>query len=164
VRKISRVPPGRTAVGVLDDISNDLCHAIDTANFCTIAHAKKDWQAASVKAVTKLNGFLAGLNTNPALWKALSQSMPHADAEGWSQEERIVGNSLLAEFRQAGMELGPEVAREYRALKAREEAVGLEIRQFQGEGLPPPVSSFLELGLGKQAMEFRDIPRDTLPV
>jgi hypothetical protein len=76
----------------------------------------------------------------------------------------MVGESLLAEFEQAGMALGPEASREYRALKAREDAAGLELRRYQGDGRPPRISSYLDLGLHKRLKELRDAPQDTLPV
>jgi hypothetical protein len=82
---------------------------------------------------------MAELNTSSVLWNALSQSMARAHQqtteqqkrEGWTEEEIKVGDSLLHEFRQAGMALDSSVQHQYRQLSAREHELCKKLITFE---------------------------------
>lgn len=169
VQQVDEAPAGRGVVHLLDDISDRLCHATDAANFCTQAHADARWRAASHSAAQRLNAYMAQLNTDERLHRALSAAMQqaeHADrarsdddgaaadggagagagggdaaggAAGWTQEERKVGASLLLEFEQAGMGQDEQKSREYRQLIAQEQDLCAKLLHFEVRGAGPSV-------------------------
>lgn len=123
-------------------MSNELCCTADAANFCAAAHADAAWRASASAASADLLTFMATLNTNPVLWGMLERTMAGAEAagvatraqQGWTAEEFAVGRSLLAEFQQAGLGMGTDVARQYRALKQEEERLSRELAAWQAGG------------------------------
>lgn len=124
---------------ILDDISDTLCHATDAAAFCGAVHADQQWRAAAQQASSTLQGYLAELNTTATLWHALQASMESAHRlspwdvreSAWTVEEIKVGDSLLHEFRQAGMALEPHVQAQYRELAAKEQELIMALFSFE---------------------------------
>eukprot|EP00892_Ulva_mutabilis_P011909 jgi/Ulvmu1/9090/UM005_0185.1 len=139
VRDTQACPPGREVVHILDDISDTLCHATDAAAFCGAVHADKTWRSAAHQAQRTLQGYLTELNTTDTLWHALQASMEiahgrapsSADESSWTAEEVKVGDSLLHEFRQAGMALEPRVQEQHRMLAANEQELIMALFQFE---------------------------------
>lgn len=139
VRETQTSTPGRQVVHILDDISDTLCHATDAAAFCGAVHVDRQWRAAAQQASQHLQGYLAELNTTAVLWHALQSSMQSAhsltpqqqDETGWTAEEIKVGDSLLQEFKQAGMALEPRVQEQYRVLAAREQELIMALFSFE---------------------------------
>lgn len=124
---------------ILDDISDTLCHAADAAAFCGAVHADEHWRAAAHEASRALQGYLTELNTTDALWHALQASMEVAHGTspqqthepGWTAEEIRVGDSLLHEFRQAGMALEPQVQEQHRILAGQEQELIMALFSFE---------------------------------
>lgn len=137
--------PGRQVVHILDEISDTLCHATDAAAFCGAVHVDQQWRSAAQQASQRLQGYLAELNTTTVLWSSLQASMqsvhglsPQEQAtSGWTGEEIKVGDSLLQEFRQAGMALEPQVQEQYRVLAAREQQLIMNLFSFEVFPTPP---------------------------
>jgi Zn-dependent oligopeptidase len=130
---VRTTPPGRTALHLLDRISDSVCRATDAAHFCANAHADRAWRAAAGRAHGALNEYLAQLNTQRVLWQVLDETMAGVDAQpdGWTDEERIAGASLLLEFEQAGLGRGEEAGARYREMAGREQALCARLMRFE---------------------------------
>lgn len=147
MQDVQTCSPGRGALHLLDEISDRLCHATDTAAFCSATHADPEWRAAAWQSNQKLQSYMAELNTSPVLWSALSRSMERVhqqppeqrDQEGWTEEEIKVGDSLMHEFRQAGMALDERVQEQYRQLSSKEHTLSTALMAFEVLQLAAPV-------------------------
>lgn len=123
---------------MLDEISDILCHATDAAAFCGATHADPEWRKAAQQSHQQLQGYMAELNTSSSLWHSLRSSMELAhkpassgEREAWTEEEIKVGDSLIHEFKQAGMALDEGVQAQYRLLSMQQQRLCAQLMSFE---------------------------------
>ena len=62
-----------------------LCQVIDAAEFCRNVHADPDWRSAAEQVCMQLGSYVHDLNTNYALYTALSAALPKEHSKPSSQ-------------------------------------------------------------------------------
>lgn len=137
VSRVHACAPGRELLHLVDEISDVVCCATDAANFCQVVHSDAAWKEAAQQASTRLNTYVAKLNTDNVLFEGLQASMEQADRSvgagetSWTAEDLKVGDSLMHEFRQSGMGLSEGVQGRNRELVGHEQRLCQQLMQFE---------------------------------
>lgn len=92
----------------LDGISNEVCSVIDAAELCRSAHASAEWREAADKAFAFLSDYIAELNGDDTLYRALVTVTAGPYFAEMSEEEQRVAMLLQHEFERDGIHLPAE--------------------------------------------------------
>ncbi|EIE23493.1 zincin [Coccomyxa subellipsoidea C-169] len=131
-------------IRALDDISDTICQAYDTAEFCRNVHSCPEWQEAATQACIVLGAQVEKLNTNESLYGALvraldchEQTAAHsAPASEYEQRPGLltaealrVGRSLRHDMEKAGIHLPHDKRSRLTELVGQERCLGMAIGQ-----------------------------------
>ena len=92
----------------LDDISNEVCSVIDAAELCRSAHSSAQWREAADNAFALLSDYIAELNGDDTLYRALVTVTAGPYFSEMSEEEQRVAMLLQHEFERDGIHLPAE--------------------------------------------------------
>jgi mitochondrial intermediate peptidase len=96
----------RSIVRDLDRLSDMLCRVTDLSDFVRSTHPDRDMQAAASRAQTMMLKFMNILNTTSILNDKLGIAMANPDVMNyWSEEERVVAQSLRRDFAKSAINL-----------------------------------------------------------
>jgi mitochondrial intermediate peptidase len=110
----------------LDAISQAVCNVIDAAELCRSAHAQEAWREAAHRAFAELSEYIATLNSDPSLYRALSTVVSDGSKMSTlNEEERRFAILLKAEFEREGIHLQDDHTRQ-RLLEVRNATTDLE--------------------------------------
>ena len=90
---------------ILDDISNEICSVIDAAELCRSAHASAKWRDAANDAFGILSDYIAKLNGDIILYRALVTVTTSPYFAEMTEEEQRVAVLLQHEFERDGIHL-----------------------------------------------------------
>ena len=93
---------------VLDGISNEVCSVIDAAELCRCVHSDPRWRDGADGAFGMLSDYIAELNGDDTLYRALVEVTSSSFFGDLSEEERRVARLLQHEFERDGIHLPPE--------------------------------------------------------
>lgn len=93
---------------ILDDISNEVCSIIDAAELSRSAHASAKWRNAADNAFAILSDYIAELNGDDTLYRALVTVTAGPYFAEMTEEEQRVAMLLQHEFERDGIHLAPE--------------------------------------------------------
>ncbi|KAL8940600.1 MAG: hypothetical protein Q9211_002195 [Gyalolechia sp. 1 TL-2023] len=120
---------------VLDRLSDSLCRVLDMADFVRATHPDFGFQQASTKAYAMLYEFMNVLNTTPGLKIKLEDALndPNVSAT-WSEEERMVAQTLLKDFSKSAIESSDENRQAFVELSSRVSQLGTKfVRDMKPE-------------------------------
>lgn len=100
----------------LDDISNEVCSVIDAAELCRSAHSSAQWREAADNAFALLSDYIAELNGDDTLYRALVTVTAGPYFAEMSEEEQRVAILLQHEFERDGIHLPGEERGNVRAV------------------------------------------------
>lgn len=92
-------------IETFDHLSNTICNVADLAEFVRLSHPDEEFRLAACSASLEINSFVEKLNTNVALYNALTSSLATEDASFLDEESRRVAESLVFDFEQSGIHL-----------------------------------------------------------
>lgn len=96
----------------LDQISKTVCNVIDAAELCRSVHVDDGWRTNAQAAFDYLAQYIAQLNSDVHIYKALTQVTENASIFNLlTEEERRFATLLQAEFERDGIQL-PDAQRE----------------------------------------------------
>jgi len=101
----------RNVVPIFDDISDTLCRVADLADFVRVSHPNPEFANAAANACASICALVENLNTNAAIYSALEKALAEGDVNPVDEMERRVGELLLFDFQQSGIQL-PEKQRQ----------------------------------------------------
>lgn len=105
VDKVSSVPAGPATVQAIDELSDTICQVADPANFLQINHPDEHIRAAAGEAGFQIGGLVEELNNTVSLQEALKLALQEKIRD---EETRIVGELLLRDFDQCGVNISEE--------------------------------------------------------
>lgn len=98
----------RKMVQIFDEISDCLCQVADLAEFVRLSHPQGEYSHAAQIACATVSGIVEKLNTNIALYKALSKAVREGDCVKTIEIDNHVGELFLFDFEQCGIHLSDE--------------------------------------------------------
>lgn len=98
----------RKMVQIFDEISDCLCQVADLAEFVRLSHPQGEYSHAAQVACATVSGIVEKLNTNIALYKALSVAVREGDCVKTTGIDNHVGELFLFDFEQCGIHLSDE--------------------------------------------------------
>ncbi|KXZ54341.1 hypothetical protein GPECTOR_5g423 [Gonium pectorale] len=156
---------GARVVGLMDEMSDQLCRAYDAAECCRNVHSDPAWRQAASRACVQLGAYIARVNHHEGLYSLLAAALdayedsmealdrretpplsPHQLA-GWCRETVLVAQRLKQDMEQAGIHLPPEQRERMAALSA---ANGHFAAEFNAALTDPARVGRLRLGGGRQ--------------
>ncbi|KAK9905894.1 hypothetical protein WJX75_008266 [Coccomyxa subellipsoidea] len=138
-------------IRALDDISDTICQAYDTAEFCRNVHSCPEWQEAATQACIVLGAQVEKLNTDESLYSALIRALDHheqrtaaaaqfppvSEAEQHSGVQHTGGEGLLT----------PEALRVGRSLRHDMEKAGIHLPHAERSRLTELIGLERRLGM-----------------
>jgi intermediate peptidase len=104
----------------LDRISQTVCNVIDAAELCRSVHAKEAWREAAHRAFVVLSDYIAQLNADPSLYRALASVTDNtAILSQLTEEEKRFAVLLRAEFERDGIHLPDQQRDDVRRLQSQ---------------------------------------------
>lgn len=118
----------------LDRLSDILCQVIDMVGFVRMSHPDPKFLEAAQNAHEVMFDFMNFLNTSVELCDMLSKVMttPHIYNQ-LSEEEKMVGALLLADFHKSGIDLDPKSQQEFINLSSK---ISVEGQKFMNNASP----------------------------
>ena len=102
----------------LDEISRVVCNVIDAAELCRNSHVDEAWRIAANQAFTVLSDYIARLNANVSLYKALRSVTDSKDLfQQLADAEQRFALLLQTEFERDGIHLSQERRNEVRGIQ-----------------------------------------------
>ncbi|CAL8472167.1 g11709 [Coccomyxa elongata] len=140
-------------IRALDDISDTICQAYDSAEFCRNVHSCPEWQEAATQACIALGAQVEKLNTSESLYGALvraldrhDQAAPavaaqHAPESAGNQQHPSTGDSAGSAL------LSAEALRVGRSLRHDMEKAGIHLPHAQRNRLTQLIGLERRLGM-----------------
>ena len=144
----SSIEEHRLIPKILDRLSDSLCRVLDMADFVRATHPDARFQQASIEAYTMLYEFMNVLNTTPELKIKLERALHDPKISTiWSEEERVVAQTLLKDFSRSAIDSSDETRQAFvdlsssahqlgakfvRDMRPEKSTVLLRIRQLKG--------------------------------
>jgi Zn-dependent oligopeptidase len=105
----------------IDNISNEICRVTDALELIRNVHPDPEVMQCAMETHHRLAEFIFNLNSNPALYKIVSESVVAIDGDpSVSDELRLMGHHMHGEFERAGIHLAPEHRATLQALQSKE--------------------------------------------
>lgn len=102
---------------MLDDISKTVCSVIDAAELCRSVHSSPQWREAASRAFAILSDYIAELNADTTLYRALTTVTESPVFDELPEEEQRFATLLQAEFERDGIHLPDEERRQVQELQ-----------------------------------------------
>ncbi|KAL9107073.1 MAG: hypothetical protein Q9227_008019 [Pyrenula ochraceoflavens] len=130
VTSAKSVPELRAVARDIDQLSDRLCRVVDVADFARTFHRDKSMAEAAKRAYFYGLDSMNTLNTSEALSEALDRASEVPEIwEGWSQEERLVVDTLRQDFKKSATTTTVAMKKRFVQLNTEIAKVGTEFAQ-----------------------------------
>lgn len=132
VDRIVTSPPSADTVQGLDDMSDVLCQVLDAAEFCRNVHVDENWREEAEKVCIELGSYVHELNTNYALYTALTRALatnPWWENDPEMKETALVGSMLQRDFERFGVHLEGKQRDRMTSLVSETQLLGFQFMQ-----------------------------------
>lgn len=119
-----------SVVDHVDQLSNNLCSAIDLAQAKMRLHVDHSQRDIAQRVFEDISGLMTRFNTETALYDKLKEAM-NTNLNVVCQEARIVAGSLLEDFERSGITLPYDKRQEFAKLQMKIQAVGIKFEDRQ---------------------------------
>jgi len=118
--QLSTMPPSLQVLKAIDEISNDLCSVLDSAELCRSVHPDSSWSEAADAAYADMSRYMEQLNTHAGIYEALVRvTSDDALMRSFSEEQKKVARHLQREMETRGIGLPDEL--KHKALDLHDE-------------------------------------------
>lgn len=118
----------------LDRLSDILCQVIDLVGFVRMSHPDQKFVQAAQEAHEVMYDFMNFLNTSVELYQMLDTVMGTKEIyNGLTDEEKVVGEILLADFKKSGIDLESAKQQEFINLSSQ---ISVEGQKFMNNAMP----------------------------
>lgn len=114
----------RNYIRNLDTLSDILCKVIDLCEFIRISHPNKKFLQNAEECYEKMFNYMNLLNTNLELYRKLDLVLKSSIRSELSEEEVVVGELLLADFKKSGIDQDSQTRNVFIDLSGRIATVG----------------------------------------
>ncbi|KAL1531507.1 Mitochondrial intermediate peptidase [Salvia divinorum] len=106
VNYIAGMPPAPEIIKAMDEISDEVCTVIDSAELCRHTHPDREFVREANEASLRLNEYLHYLNSNPSLYNAIVKAEQNHHL--LTEEALRAARHLRTDLEKGGIHLSPE--------------------------------------------------------